>query len=211
MWLARVILVGLSVGLALGQVGAFAQTAEMSDSEALAAQPQTGPIAPFVSEPSDRFTLGVPPSWTRRVMPTERGRSYVFQMPQTTYVLSIEVGTPNSLGPLLEKLQKTRLTKNQLLDLQDRFREMVPEKMHLVLSITEISNQASLTQRYVYRHVSAGRTGFLAGREHQFLYRGKQYVIGYSVGAWSIEESQRLLDEVERRVFEPLLFTFFVN
>lgn len=184
---------------------------EKKNAKSFRSPPPNTPLVPFVSQPSDRFTLGVPPSWTKHVMAKDGGRSYVFQAPETTLALSIEVRAPNSLGPLLEKIQETPLTSDQLTDLQRRFQQMVPEKTRLLLSLTEISNQKSLTQRYVLKHVSAGRTGFLSGREHQFLYRGKQYVIGYSVGAWSMEDSERLLDDVERRIVQPILFTFFVN
>lgn len=198
--------------LALGlRPHVLAQSAEKENAESFKSPPPNALLVPFVSQPSDRFALGVPPSWTKHVKATDGGRSYVFQAPEAHLALSIEVRAPNGLGPLLEKIQETPLTRDQLIDLQRRFQQMVPEKTRLLLSITEISNQKSLTQRYVLKHVSAGRTGFLSVKEHQFLYRGKQYLIGYSVGAWSMADSERLLDDVERRIVQPILFSFFVN
>lgn len=168
-------------------------------------------LDPFVSKAEDRFVIGVPLSWKKRINSIDGGNSYMF-WDEFGNAFSISVHCPNSFKRLLEDISKNKVSKHQLTELQKKFAKQAPLKMDIRISINTIANRKSLTQNYIYKHQTINIKYYMKNITYDLLYNERQYSISFSArpGATKDEALQNFR-VAEKKYFTPMLVSFFLK
>jgi len=183
----------------------------ISNSAAIYAESDISQFQTFSSSPEDRFAISVPLGWNSKIIPSLRGKTYAF-WDGTGNALAIDVGIPNSFKKLLNAIAENKISKTELLEIQQQVRNETPLKLDLLLSISTIANKKALTQIYTYRQETLVTVAFLKAVQHDFLHEGKQYSISYSSPpAFTTEAAKATFETSLQRYFKPILVTFFVQ
>jgi len=163
------------------------------------------------SSPEDRFAISVPLGWNSKIIPSARGKMYAF-WDGAGNALTVDVGTPDSFKKLLNAIAENKISKTELLEIQQLFRREAPLKPDVLLSISTIANKKALTQIYTHRQETLDTVVFVRGVRYDFLHEGKQYSISYSSPpAFTMEAAKAALETSLQRYFKPMLVTFFVQ
>ena len=132
-----------------------------------------------VSNPADRFTIGIPTTWKEKIYPTETGTSYAY-WDGVGNAITITVKKTNSFKELLKMISNNKVSKSQLLELENYFQQEAPEKLYLSLSLETIANHRALVQTYILSHEALEQHILIKTRSYDLIKGEKQYQVSFS-------------------------------
>lgn len=164
-----------------------------------------------VSNPGDRFTIGIPTTWKEKIYLAETGTSYAY-WDGVGNAITITVKKTNSFKELLKMISNNQVNKSQLLELEKYFQQEAPEKLYLSLSLETIASHRAMVQTYTLSHDSLERHVLIKTRSYDFIKGDKQYQVSFSPPPQKNKElADYMFDYTYEMFFHDLLATLMIK